>query len=271
MTPGTNPVTDIRGTARRRPRFARASLAATLLALASVGSAFAGGAAEITGAGPESRMRIEFAGDRLRMEPKASQGESHMIARDGKVYAVSSQGGQPMVIDVGAMMKALGPMMQQMAPPQAFDDVGEFRSLRALGRTEVVAGITGEVHELTFRSRDGKEQRSELVLARDPRLLELSTALVAMGAAFQKSLGQPSAGDAGSEALARQLRERGQGVLRFGSDFKVLELSGTTPAAARFELPAAPMAMPALPGMPGGGGMPPRPGMPPGMPGMPSR
>jgi hypothetical protein len=35
-------------------------------------------------------------------------------------------------------------------------------------------------------------------------------------------------------------------VLRFGADFKVLELSGATPAA-RFELPAAPMAMPGMP------------------------
>jgi len=242
----------------RQPPRVRAALAAAVVALTLAAPALAGGVAEVTGSRPDSRMRIEFDGDRMRMEPLSGQGASHMVARDGKVYAVSQESGKPMVIDVGAMMKALGPMMQQMAPPRTFDEVGEFRSLRALGRTEVVAGITGEVHELVFRNRDGQEQRSELVLARDARLLELSTALVAMGAAFQQSLAPRSAD--GSEALTRQLRERGEGVLRFGSDFKVLTLSGATPAAARFELPAAPMAMPAMPGMPGGAAMP---GMPP--------
>jgi len=221
-----------------------------LLGVMFAGSALAAGVAEITGSDPGSRMRVEFDGDRLRIDPQAQRdAEGYMIAREGKVYAVTRQDGKPMVIDVGAMMQMLGPMLKQMAPPQTFDDVGEFKGIRALGRKETVAGIEGTVHEVVYVTRDGREERTEMVLSRDSRLIEMGRAMMAMGMAFQKSLGQsPSPG---SEVLERQLRDSGEGVLRFGNDYKLLSLSGSAPDASRFQLPAEPMAMPAIGGLPG--------------------
>jgi len=222
-----------------------------LIGLTVAAPSWAAGVAEIAGADPASRMRVEFDGDRLRMQPLGSDagGPSYLIAREGKVYAVSQQDGRPMVIDVGAMMQMLGPMLRQMAPPQTFDDVGEFRSIRPLGRQETVAGIVGAVHEVVFVNREGREERKEIVLSGDRRLVEMGRAMMSMGAAFQQALGQAPA--AGGEALEQRLRERNEGVLRFGTEYRVLSLSGTTPDSARFRLPAEPMAMPAMGGLPG--------------------
>ncbi len=81
---------------------------------------------------PDGIVRVEFDGDRLRIDPQAQRdAKGYMIAREGKAYAVTRQDGKPMVIDVGAMMQMLGPMLKQMAPPQTFDDVGEFKGIRA--------------------------------------------------------------------------------------------------------------------------------------------
>jgi hypothetical protein len=198
-------------------------------------------------------MRIEFDGNRMRLEPKSAPNGGYMIVRDGKLYSVALKDGQPMVLDVGAMMQMLGPTLRQAAPPQALDDVGEFRSMNPLRRTEVIAGITGDLHELVYTTRDGTEKRTEIVLASEPRLIELSSAMMAMGNAMQQAFGDKST--PGSEALERQLRDNGKGILRFGDEYRLVSLAGPTPAAARFELPAAPMAMPSFPGMPGMPGM----------------
>jgi hypothetical protein len=227
--------------------------------------ALAGGVAEFSGSQPDSRIRVEFDGDRMRMEPLAQRGSGYVIARDGRLYGVSVNDGRPMVIDIGAMMQSMGPMMKQMAP-QGFDDVGEFKGIRSLGRKETVAGIVGEVHELRFVTRDGVEERKEIVLGSDPRLLELSRAMLTMASAVQKSAGLNPTG--GADEMARQLIGKNQGVLRFADEFRLLSLSGNAPAASRFELPAPPMAMPAIPGFMGGaaqGAVPPAPaaGQPP--------
>jgi len=221
-----------------------------LLGVLTAGSALGAGVAEISGSEPGSRMRVEFDGDRLRMDvPAQRDAGGYLIAREGKVYAVTQQDGKPMVIDVGAMMRMLGPMLTQMAPPRTFDDVGEFKGIRPLGRKETVAGIEGTVHEVVYLTRDGREERTEMVLSRDPRLVEMGRAMMSMGMAFQQAIGQAT--PPGSEVLERQLRDNGEGVLRFGKDYRLLSMSGTTPDSSRFQLPAEPMAMPSIGALPG--------------------
>ena len=216
--------------------------------------AFAGGSAEFEAGSGSDRAQVRFEFDRqlLRMTPmkvagNQNEGEFYSVFRDGKMYSVVSNDGQPMVVEVGAMLKMMGKMMaNQPTVSDGLDDIAEFHGLKATGRSETHAGVTGEVHTLEYTTSAGKRESKELVLAENSTLFEMGNAMSQFSQSMAASMGQP-VDTPGSKAIEAELSSRKLGVLRVGDDFRLVRLDKTTPAAARFALPAEPMQMPEMP------------------------
>lgn len=228
----------------------RTAIAASLLLSTSL--ALAGGTAEFaSGSGKDGdRMTMEFDGKLLRMTPqgKSADGEHYAIFRDGKLYSVSISDGQTMVFETSAMMKMMGGAMAQQAKiDTGLDDIAEYHGLNATGRSETHAGITGEVYTVDYTTRAGKREQTEMVLANNATLVEMSEAMTAFSEVMATALGQARDETPGAKALAEEFKRRKLGILRVQDDLRLTRLDSASPKAARFKLPAEPMTMPAMP------------------------
>ncbi|MES0873901.1 hypothetical protein [Sinimarinibacterium thermocellulolyticum] len=220
------------------------NLSRTLIAIAVAATpawAWAGGKAVVEAGEGSDKQRItyEFDGALLRMDVPQQDG-NYMIMRDGKIYSVTEQNGQPMVIDMSGMGKMLGGIAQQ-SMASVNQDVDQFISLSDTGRTETVAGISGKVHVLTYVD-DGERKTEEIVLSNDKNLREMSDSMMLVSETMAKAFGVQI--PEGSKRMSAELK--GQGVLRFGTQYKLVSLSGSTPPPSRFTLPAQPQQMPDL-------------------------
>jgi len=234
--------------------FRRRLLPLALLApLLTTPDLMAGGSVEFqSGSGADAqRIQFDFDGDKLRMTPlvkkDADTPAAYSIFRDGKMYSVVENGAETMVLDMGAMMKMLGGAMANAAKVDTgLDDIAEYHGLNATGRSETHAGIAGEVYTVDYTTRAGKREQSEMVLARNATLVEMSTSMAAFSEMMAKAMGQ-SSDTPGAKALEAEFRRKNLGLLRIEQDLRVVRVSSSTPAAARFKLPAAPTELPAMP------------------------
>lgn len=212
---------------------------ATLLSL----PAFAGSAVVESGAGADrQRAELEYRDSKLRVQAQG-QADGTMILRDGRIYTIA----EGMVIDLAGMAGMMGQAGMNTISSGP-DDLVRYLGLDNTGRSEPVAGVAGKVHLLRYVDRSGKPHSEELVLSADPRARELGEALQLMSTGFREILGQPEA--PGEAQLQDSLK--GQGVLRYGKEFRVVSFGSTQPSPARFELPSAPQQLPSL-GAFGGG------------------
>jgi hypothetical protein len=102
---------------------------------------------------------------------------------------------------------------------------------------------------LDYTTAQGERRSEEMVLAKHPALNEMNLAMAKFSASLAAAMGR--ADTPGSAAVEAELRHRNLGLLRYGQDYRVVTVSTRTPDAARFTLPAAPMAMPDLGGLGG--------------------
>ncbi|WP_420427914.1 hypothetical protein [Algiphilus sp.] len=204
-----------------------------LLTAASVSftaPALAGGSATI--ASQDQSMSLEYDGDRVRMNVQG-EADTYMVIRDGRMYSVA--GG--MVFDASSLMRSFAGQA-----PAPGDDVGDFHGLKATGRSETVAGIPGEVYVIDFTDSEGRRQQKEAVLSRDKRAREMQQAFMHMTQVMAEATNTNTSGAAEMDAALD-----GRGILRMGNEMRVTAISGSTPPAARFELPSEPQQL-------GGGG-----------------
>lgn len=203
----------------------RLMMAAAALSLSC--AAWADGTATLQTGG--ERMNIEYLGDMVRMN--VGQGDNnYMVVRDGRVYSIME--GQ--VFDASSFMEAFA-----SDAPAPGADIGKFHGLKSTGRSETVAGMTGEVFELDFTDHEGQRRQSELVLSSDPRARSLQKAFNGMSMTMAKAMGKDSSAEV--REMERMLGDRG--ILRFDQDMQVVSISGGAPAASRFELPGEPQDM----------------------------
>ncbi len=234
--------------------FRRLRLSLVLLSqLLAIPAGLAGGTVEFEAGNGEDRQRLqfEFDGDKLRMSPVRKKGsddpDAYSVFRDGKMYSVVDNDGEKMVLDMGSMMKMMGGAMAKSAQfDTGLDDIAEYHSLTATGRSETHAGITGEVYTVDYTTRAGRREKSEMVLAKNATLVEMSSAMTAFSEMMAKAMGQ-AADKPGSKALEAEFRNKKLGLLRVEQDLRVVRVDTATPPAARFKLPAAPIEMPAMP------------------------
>lgn len=189
----------------------------------------------------ESKARIDLPG-------KAG----YLVMRDDKLYSVQTKGNRTMVMDVSAMAGMFGEAMQDRmggegpSTSTGPQEAAEVESIGATGESEVVAGIQGEVYEVRWRDEDGKLHTNQAVLTDNPLVLELQTVMIEFTQTYAEAMDQDR-----SSAMHRALSDRGLGSLRMG-DTQLTEISGDSPAASAFELPAEPMDPSDMRRMPGG-------------------
>lgn len=191
-----------------------------------------------------NKMTFEYEGDKLRINMDG-QG-SYMLLRDNRIYVVTDQDGEVMVIDLKQTMSMFGSLAKSAVPDMADVSV---ESLEPTGRKETVAGINGEVYQLKFVDHEGKRQQAELVLSPDRRAVGFRDAMHRMAGSMGDLVDQQET----SDKLQTQLGARNLGVLRYGSDMQVAAITETNVDAARFVLPAEPTDLSGLGGLLGGG------------------
>jgi hypothetical protein len=155
---------------RTMPSTFTAAVAGGVLLLSPLAEA---GKAVVTAEGG-SQAIFEYRDDMLRIGN--DQNNSYMVMREGTMYVVSLEGEQPMVFNASSMIKGMAQNTLQVAPSTL---TSEFVSIKDTGRDETVAGIKGDVYEVTIRE-DGKERTDEIVLSKDKRAREFRDALFAM-------------------------------------------------------------------------------------------
>ncbi|HWK52935.1 MAG TPA: hypothetical protein VNR18_01085 [Hyphomicrobiales bacterium] len=188
------------------------------------------------GTDEQGSMEFEFDGSRMRMNLPASAGaQTYMILRDGKVYTVMSQGGQPLVMDLSAVGQMLGDSMGQNL--NVGSEANGLFSLEDTGRSETVAGIQGRVYVASYTDSDGRTQTDEVVIGNHPQLREFSQSMALWGRAVAESFGGASAAGSSDESMQLVLGQ-GDGILRFGDSYRVSAVSNASIISSRFELPA---------------------------------
>lgn len=156
----------------------------------------------------------------------------YMLLRDGRVYSVTQDNGQPRVIDMSGMIKGLVSMAEGSSNKKFA--LPEITSMKDTGKSETVAGIKGEVYKVTATT-NGKTQTREIVLTDNPTAVELTHVYV-------HTINSIAGQNMGSKFL-NQLPEGRRGILRMGHDFTIESISGNAPSADLFKLPAKPKSM----------------------------
>ncbi len=212
-----------------------AAQAALLMLALSPLSAGAAGTATIKN-GSESNLMAWQDSHTIRFDmPSADEG--YMLSRDGKVYMVNTKaaGGMPSVMEIGGMMQGFAKIANEGEDGKASPLARHITSMKATGRKETVAGIEGDVYEVTSTDNKGKSQTVDAVFTNDPLAVEMTKAYLSLSEAM-----------AGAEMVAEfknALPNDKAGLLRMGDDMVVQSIAGTPPAADAFELPAKPVSM----------------------------
>lgn len=212
--------------------------------------AHAGGVAtlEMQADGGVQVLTYEFKGDEVRMALPAESAEGYLLVTGGAPYVVMT-GEDAMVLDLRQSMQMLGGAVSLPDTPGRPD---ELHRLEATGQRETVAGIPGEVYQLTY-TEDGQRKTETVVLSDDRRALAFSRAFTALSFSMAEAAGSDlrEAQKAFDQAL------EGKGMLRMGDQFRLTRYRDETPDPERFRLPSAPMDLSNMPGMQGlmnGGG-----------------
>lgn len=209
-----------------------AALAAALLIALVPFSVWAAGTATIQTGSDRSTMAW-LDNSTVRFDPPAAEG-SYLISRDGKTYMVNpkASGAMPPVMEIGGMMQGLTDMSKgNDASPLTM----HIESVKATGKAQTVAGIKGEVYELTTTDSKGKRKTMEAVLTGDPLVVEMTTAYLAFS--------EPMIGVKKTAEFKNALPKGKQGLLRVGDDMVVQSISNKKLATSAFELPAKPTDM----------------------------
>lgn len=160
----------------------------------------------------------------------------YLLMRDGKAYSVTQSEGETQVMDMAGMSA----MIKAMSGKNANNDnpFGRIDSTKATGASETIAGIKGQVYQMTWTDPDGSQQSGDAVLTNDPLVMEMTEAYLnamgsMIGAEYTRSY---------QDALPADER----GLLQVGDQFQVESIEQADPPASTFELPAEPMDLQSL-------------------------
>lgn len=208
--------------------------AALLVALMPFG-AWAAGTATLQSGG-ESNTMAWLDSNTIRFDMPSAEG-GYMLSRDGKTYMVNTNasGGMPPVMEIGGMVQGFAETMKDDEDGGASPLAVRIDSVKATGKKQTVAGIQGDVYELTTTDGQGKSKTAEAVLTGDA----LATEMTAAYFTFSKSM----VGAENVDQFMRALPKGKRGLLRMGDDMVVQTISKNGPAASAFEVPAKPTNM----------------------------
>ncbi|MGB7484119.1 MAG: hypothetical protein WA909_10720 [Castellaniella sp.] len=182
----------------------------------------------------ERTLTVSFDGPDARVDVDGI-GQGYLLMRGDRLYSVMRVGGQPLVMDGGAMARLLGGGAFQAAP-------GMIRSLDRIeptGARATVAGLAGAVYAVSYRDGQGGEHAGRGILGKQPEVRELTRVLGRMAVLLQTAAGQPASG---TRQVLDALEAQGLGLLAYEKKYRVQRLAATPPAPGSLDLPAQPLA-----------------------------
>lgn len=148
---------------------------------------------------------------------------AYMLVSGAKAYMVSTRNGETSVIDLQHNLPQLSPP----AKPKSKPGTGK---VMKTGRTETIAGISGEVWELI----DSEGRKHDMVVSNDKRVRALGKAL----ATFAKRMGQAAGADMSMDTAVREAQMQGGIMLRFDQTMVLQSLDDRSLPANHYQLPA---------------------------------
>lgn len=159
--------------------------------------------------------------------------DSYMLVQSGKIYLVTHESGEPQVLDIGDMAQMFLAFLDEDTLAEVVPD--KLDSVKATGKTETIAGITGEVYEISFTTGSGEKDQREAVLTDDKTITELTD--VALNT-FRTLTAMPELGQF-IDALPKNRR----GILRLDDSHVLASVSSEKPDDSFFELPSKPQGL----------------------------
>lgn len=161
--------------------------------------------------------------------------DSYILVSGSKAYLLSRERGTWQASDLDQMVA----MMQQMfgkgdLDPQALVEVKP--RFEPTGRTESIAGFKGEVYKVTYVDPDGKEERTEVVLSKDPDVKRLNQGWSSLASRLAQMLGKDTA-EALEQATKASMEQGLGGMLRTGNEMVLQSLEKPSLSASHYELP----------------------------------
>jgi len=165
--------------------------------------------------------------------------DSYILMSQGKGYMVSKEKGEWVATsmeDMKKMMEMSGikDLMSQMARKQIQDDRPP--RFEKTGRVETIAGIKGQVYQVSMDNTMGKPETVEMVFGEDSRLLRLHQAQArwAESAGMMGGRGGPSYSE-----LIKKYAKNGPGgaMLRYADVMKLESIKEANLASSRFRVP----------------------------------
>ncbi len=197
-------------------------------------------------AGSGMGVTIEYRDDNhVRMR---SPDGGYLVITEGRGYMVSGSPGQWMVLsmdDFAAMAQQAGISGTDI---DTADDQGNY-TLRDTGRTETIAGIQGQVHEVIVSDGWGEERVSEVVLSSHEDAVAAYRGMMAV----VRVLGE-MAGQQGLDGMMQtQYGLDNRAILRADGDWRLTSVQRGSIPDSSFTLPAEPTEIPGLAGLLSGG------------------
>lgn len=200
----------------------------------------------------DETMTIEYRDDQnVRMH---APGDGYIMRQDDEVYIISREGGDWRVLalsDFAAMMGGIAAGAGQNTAPDSAEMEDGF-DFRDTGRTEVVAGIEGTVHEVVESDGwgGGGEVVAEVVMTDHDAAVQAYRGLFSIIGAMGEMAGQQGLGDMMQTAYGVSDRA----ILRSNDDWRLVSLDESSIPDNYFTLPAEPTSIPGFGGTAGSGG-----------------
>jgi hypothetical protein len=215
-------------------------LLAVLAILLVVGLLSRPAAADVTAvfeAGGSLPITVEYRDDNhVRMR---SPDGGYIVVTDGRGYLVSGSPGQWTVFamdDFAAMMSQAGLEAGDLGMEE------ENYTLRDTGRTETIAGIQGQVHEVVMSDGWSEERVGEIVLSDHPDAREAYRGMMRIMAIMGEMAGQQ-----GLDAMMSSTYGIGdRAILRADNEWRLASVDRSSLPDSYFRLPAEPTQMPDL-------------------------
>lgn len=157
----------------------------------------------------------------------------YLLSRDNKVYVVTNEDGQPMVMDIAGMAQMAMAFADEDSLNKMMPDA--ISNVKSTGKTETIGGIKGDVYTLTIQEKGGDKYDVEAVLSKDKTANELTAVYIKL---MQTMLGVDNL-----QKTFEQLPKNKRGILRLDDEFKIISLSNKAPSNQDLELPAEPLSM----------------------------
>ncbi|MEA1889660.1 MAG: hypothetical protein U9N50_07780 [Pseudomonadota bacterium] len=167
----------------------------------------------------------------------------YLLFNNRQAQVVSSYQGNTLVMDLASMnqmAQSLGVMKMLGIDSETL--LVHVISMKATGKKETVAGISGEIYNIIW-SRNNVKQQDELVLSRSQLAWDYTAAWI--DAIDVVSKASPSIKIKGDELMSKVKKDK-LGILRFGNRFQLVSARSMAINPARFVAPDTSFNIPGL-------------------------